>query len=130
MNLGRMLLLSQPVRRGLHHSLLMAFEPTTIYYQNVHGLRTKSVDIAEFVLSAPVLYTYCLTGTWLNSSCYSRDYFPSGYTVYHADHISDNSDVWGGGVLTAIPDDYHSARRSDLESSCCVWVEVRNDQGH
>ncbi len=36
MNLGRILSPRQPVRRGLHHSLLMAFKPTTIYYPNVH----------------------------------------------------------------------------------------------
>ncbi len=122
-----MLLPSKPVRRGLHHSLPMALKPLTIYYQNVHGIRTKSVDIAEFVLCAPLLCTYCFTETWLNSSCCSSDYFPSRYTVYHTDRVSDTGDdVRGGDILTAVPDVSRSARRSDLETNCCTWVELWN----
>ncbi len=105
----------------------MANKTPQIYYRDVHGLRTKSMDVAEFVASSPVQYIYCLTETWFNSYCYSCDYFPLNYTVFRADRVSDNShDVRGGGVLIAVPGVYHSVRRFDLESSdCCIWVQIR-----
>ncbi len=104
----------------------MVFRPIEIYYQNVNGLRTKSVSVSEFVASSIVNYVYCLTETWLNVSCSSCDYFPQSYSVYRNDRVSmTGADVRGGGVLIAVPGHLYSVRRFDLEvDDYCVWVQI------
>ncbi|PNF38084.1 hypothetical protein B7P43_G16078 [Cryptotermes secundus] len=55
-----------------------------IFYQNVRGLRTKSVEICNNVCSFD-FRVICLTETWLNDSFSSSNLFPDTYAVYRSD---------------------------------------------
>ena len=100
-----------------------------IFYQNVRGLRTKSVEIFSNVCSCDYKIV-CLTETWLNESFPSSNFFPETYTVYRSDR--DCSDkLRGGGVLIAISNTVFGVkRRPDLELFPeSVWVEISLSDG-
>ena len=79
-----------------------------IYYQNVRGLRTKSVDFFTSVLTEayPVIV---LTETWLNDTFSNTILIDKRYTVYRKDRsTSTSSKSRGGGVLIAVLNTFQS----------------------
>lgn len=81
-----------------------------MYYQNVSGMRTKSLLFNAF--SSQFNYdVIVITETWLNSDFYSEEFFnPSLYIVYRKDRDSVKTGLnKGGGVLIAVKTSYLSA---------------------
>jgi hypothetical protein len=79
-----------------------------MFYQNVRGLRTKSVEF--FNVCSFDFKIVCLTETWLNESFSSQNFFPEMYTVYRSDrdcHIK----LRGGGVLIAVSEAVFGVKR-------------------
>lgn len=99
---------------------------TALYYQNVRGMRTKSCQFFENVLSNEY-DVLCITETWLNQNFNSADYFSPEYEVYRADRNYDLlSTQYGGGALIAVKKVLPAVRRRDLEIYFeSVWVEMR-----
>lgn len=97
----------------------------SLYYQNVRGIRTKSNQFFENVLTNEY-DVICLTETWLNRNFNSAEYFPREYDVFRADRDYDTLSVkYGGGVLIALRKVFQARRRRDLEVYAeSVWVEV------
>lgn len=103
------------------------------YYQNVRGLRTKTLDLFNNV----VCNNYdvvILSETWLNSSVFDSELFDSRYVVYRRDRETSgfHSAKNGGGVLIAVTKRFSSRRLSQFESKCeDLWVQVEccNDFG-
>jgi hypothetical protein len=95
-----------------------------IFYQNVRGLKTKSIDTFNNVCSFNFKIA-SLTEAWLNESHYSQHFFPEAYTVYRSDRDC-NTKLSGGETLIAISEAVFGVkRRSDLEYfQACVWVEI------
>ncbi|GBO25617.1 hypothetical protein AVEN_206052-1 [Araneus ventricosus] len=74
----------------------------TLFYQNVRGLRTKTV---EFYSSAASVEhdVICVTESWLCEDIDSWHLYDEQYLVYRKDRgSSSNSSRGGGGVLVAI----------------------------
>jgi hypothetical protein len=63
-----------------------------IFYQNVHGLRTKSTEIFNNVCSFDYKII-CLTEMWLNESFSTHNFFPETYTVFVPVEIATTSCV-------------------------------------
>jgi hypothetical protein len=99
-----------------------------IYYQNVRGLRTRTLERYENVCCTGY-NIICLTETWLNDLC-SHDHYILIATVFHSDRASVNK-TRGSGVLIALSSRVRSCKcRYDLEScDGCVWVEIPNFDG-
>ena len=75
---------------------------TTLYYQNVRGLKTK---INHFYINAcsSEFDVICLTETGLSPDVNSAELFGPGYTVFRKDRSFDICDLTrGGGVLIAV----------------------------
>lgn len=74
----------------------------SISYQNVRGLRTKSLDF----FSKSMLCTndiICLTETWLNESFYTSEFFDDNFIVFRKDRDAVASGrERGGGVIVAV----------------------------
>jgi hypothetical protein len=66
-----------------------------IFYHNIHGLGTKSVDI--FNVCSFDFKIICLTDMWLNESLSSQIFFPKVYAVYHSDRGCHTKLHGGGG---------------------------------
>lgn len=103
--------------------------PLDIFYQNVRGLRTKSVEIFDNVCSSD-FKIICLTETWLNESFSNSNFFPETYSIYRSDRNCLDK-LRGGGVLTAVSNTVFGAkRRPDLESfEESVWVQIALSDG-
>lgn len=102
----------------------------TIYYQNVRGLRTKTSDLFNSVLSENY-QVLIFSETWLNDSLSSSEIIDNRYIVYRRDRDSSSSSKSrGGGVLIAVDkcliscilDDERSAREE-------LWVRLRTQNG-
>lgn len=65
-------------------------EVMRVYYQNVHGLRTKTHTFYENLVASNY-DIICLTETWLNSSVFTSKLFGDQYTVYRKDQESSSS---------------------------------------
>ncbi|GBN72531.1 hypothetical protein AVEN_90091-1 [Araneus ventricosus] len=95
-------------------------------YQNVRGLRTKTVEFFSSVAS--VEYdVICVTETWLCEDIDSWHLFDDRYLVYRKDRgSSSNSSRRRGGVLVAIKKCLSSRKLDvpglDLES---IWISVK-----
>lgn len=90
-----------------------------IYYQNVRGLRTKTIDLFNNVICND-FDIIIFTETWLNSSVFDSELFDSRYVVYRRDRESSgfHSKKDGGGVLVAVSARFQSVRLKSLESKC------------
>lgn len=81
-----------------------------IYYQNVRGLRTKSVLFYNEVLLCEH-DIICLTETWLSDDVVSEELFPSEYTVFRSDrNFQLTNHSRGRGVLIASRDGVRVSR--------------------
>lgn len=95
-----------------------------LFYQNVRGLRTKSVEFFSNVVSScfPVII---LTETWLCPDISSNSFFPPNYQVFRHDRDPSCGKQRGGGVLVALHDSIKCKRRLDLELETeSIWLEV------
>lgn len=102
------------------------FTNLKFYYQNVRGLRTKTVDIYNNVVCNN-FDVIVLTETWLNGSVLDRELFDNRYEVYRRDRESSgfHSSRDGGGVLIAVSRRYKSSRLFGYESDCeDLWVRM------
>jgi hypothetical protein len=71
-----------------------------IFHQNVHGLRTKSVEI--FDVCSFDFKMICLMNMWLNESLPSQHFSPKLQTVYHSDRGCHTKLHGGGRALIAV----------------------------
>lgn len=100
--------------------------PLTVYYQNVRGIRTKTLDI-YINSSLSEFDIIVLSETWLRNDILDSELFNNDYFVYRRDRESSgfHSKKTGGGVLIAVSKKYNSYRLSNFESMCeDVWVGV------
>lgn len=75
---------------------------STIYYQNVGGMCSKSSLFSQFLLSScfPV---YVLCETWFHSGVLSSEFFTDNYVVHRCDRSTlTSAKSGGGGVLVAV----------------------------
>lgn len=101
-----------------------------MYYKNVRGLRTKTVDLYNNVVCEN-FDIVIFTETWLNCSVYDSELLDPRYVAYRRDRENSgfHSHKEGGGVLIAVSVKFHSTRLSNLESNCeDLWIsiDVRN----
>ncbi|KAH9636137.1 hypothetical protein HF086_007089, partial [Spodoptera exigua] len=82
-----------------------------VYYQNVRGLRTKTVTFYNSV-SASSSDLVILTETFLNSSVHDAELFPPEYIVLRRDR---QGDVGWGGVLLAVKSSYSVQRITNID---------------
>lgn len=97
-----------------------------VFYQNVRGLRTKTLDFFDAVLteSYPVIIA---TETWLHDAISSSEIFDDRYIVYRNDRSSRTSSrERGGGVLIAVLRSLCSCEIVTSGSSIEeLWVRIR-----
>lgn len=99
-----------------------------IYYQNVRGLRTKTVTLynKSFTVDYDVI---ALTETWLSLHINDEELLNNSYTIFRRDRYSDpNILTVGGGVLIAVKKELIAESvdinlHDDLEIIC---VKVKN----
>lgn len=93
-----------------------------IYYQNVRGLRTKTLPFRLGIMDSG-FDVVAITETWLNGSIYNSELFPAGYDVYRRDRSGVG--VLGGGVLLAVSDKIKSCRLYNLETEGeNLWIKL------
>ncbi|CAH2020528.1 unnamed protein product, partial [Acanthoscelides obtectus] len=74
----------------------------TCYYENVYGLKSKTT-FYNSVLSRDDLELILSSETWLSSSVFDAELFPSNYTIDRSDRkFSTVSAARDGGVLIAV----------------------------
>lgn len=97
----------------------------TIYYQNVRGLRTKTIDFYCNLLrnSFDIIV---LTETWLVDGIYDSELFDSRYVVWRRDRdLSLTGQSLGGGVIIAIRRDLSVIPQPTYQSSAeDLWVTL------
>lgn len=101
----------------------------SIYFQNVRGLKSKTIDILNSVL----VNNYdiiCLCETWLDDSVASSELFDERYTIYRRDRSYDfmykYNKSHGGGVLIAVKKCFLSFEKVHWKSPVeDIWVCVR-----
>jgi len=73
-----------------------------MYYQNVRGLRTKTVQFYNDVIINDY-EVIIITETWLSEGILSEELFPPGYVIHRRDRDSRaTGKTRGGGVLIAV----------------------------
>lgn len=124
---------------------------TSIYYQNVRGLRTK-LDEFQRNMSASGYPIVCLTETWLNDDFNDAEISGGEYLVFRKDRNYNLSNtVRGGGSLIAVSEGLICQRMSEMELSldflediwirillpnnswlyvCCVYISPFNNNGY
>ena len=76
-----------------------------IFYQNVRGLNTKTVDFYNNVCLTENEYDMvAVSETWLSNSVYDNELFPENVLVFKNRNRKDSSQ--GGGVLVAVKKNY------------------------
>jgi hypothetical protein len=94
------------------------------FYQNVRGLRTKSVEGFNNACCLNFKIV-CLTETWLKKSFSRQNIFSEIYTAYGSDRDC-HTKLHGGGASIVVSETVFGAKlRSDLEYfQEYVWVEI------
>lgn len=93
-----------------------------LYYQNVRGIRSKTVAFRLGILSENYDIV-AITETWLNDSVLNAELFPPGYQVFRRDRSTGQSR--GGGVLLAVSNLIQARRLQHLESDGeNLWVKL------
>lgn len=102
----------------------------SIYYQNVRGMKTKTLDIYNTVL----VNNYdiiCLTETWLDDTIMSSELFDERYCVIRRDRDVKfrvrYKKSHGGGVLVAYSKNLTVAFREDWVSEGLedLWLQIK-----
>lgn len=95
------------------------------FYQNVRGLRTKTVHVSNAIKSSTYDFL-CLTETWLCDGIHNAECFGNSYEVYRRDRCARTSDkATGGGVLFAFRNHLQVNRLSHLETDCeDLWLSM------
>lgn len=88
-----------------------SFLYTSIYYQNVRGLRSKTDLFYNNLLNSDN-DIIALTETFLISSVHDAELFPPGYVVLRKDRTEDAG--WGG-VLLAVRNNYSARLITDID---------------
>lgn len=92
------------------------------YYQNVRGLRSKTLDFSNNLLSVE-FDIILLTETWLNSSILDSELVNSGFTIFRRDRGSH-----GGGVMILISERLGARPRLDCQWDQldveCLWITI------
>lgn len=96
-----------------------------IYYQNVRGLKTKTVTFLNAVLSDN-FDLIVITESWLNSSVENSEILDDRYTVFRSDRDYLNTGKSeGGGTLIAVKNTYFSTRAQHLETTLGeLWIRI------
>jgi hypothetical protein len=98
-----------------------------IYYQNVRGLRTKTLEIYESVLGEDY-DLIALTETWLEPGIDNCELFDSRYEVYRKDRDQVGTGMRrGGGVLLAVHKRLSAVRLDQLilaDDVDSLWVRL------
>lgn len=101
---------------------------TSVYYQNVRGLRTKTHDLHK----SSAINNYkiiCLSETWLNNSFYDSEILHDDYTIFRKDRLySLSSTGRGGGCLIAVRKNMTAQRMQEFETQLDfledVWIRI------
>lgn len=103
----------------------MATDRLRIYYQNVRGLRTKTLDFYNGILSVDHDLVL-ITETWLKDSILDSELADNRYSVFRRDRGSH-----GGGVMALCSKRLCARARADWSSDQldleCLWITV---EGH
>jgi Reverse transcriptase (RNA-dependent DNA polymerase) len=97
----------------------------TIYYQNVRGLRTKTLTFLNNCLTNN-FDIICLTETWLTDGIFDHELFDHRYVVYRRDrdYVSQSKKL-GGGVLIAVKSDLNSSHQPAWSSHAeDIWISI------
>lgn len=97
-----------------------------LYYQNVRGLRSKTVEFFNNILCNN-FDVIVLSETWLNGSVFDSELFDKRYVVYRRDRETSgfHPKKDAGGVLIAVSKLIPSRRLQALESNCeDLWVRL------
>lgn len=95
------------------------------YYQNVRGLRTKTYDFKNSVISNDYdLIVLC--ETWLNDNIFNNELFGEQYIVYRGDRdLNSTTKKDGGGCIIAVKSNIVSKRLNDFELNCeDIWLSL------
>lgn len=98
-----------------------------IFYQNVRGIRTKTVSVRNKIL----INNYdiiCFSETWLNSTVFSEELFDDRYVIFRRDRESTKSlSKEGGGVLAAVSKKLIVSRKTEWESDNeDLWLVIKS----
>lgn len=97
----------------------------SIYYQNVRGLRTKTINLYRNVCmnSYDVVI---FTETWLTDGICNSELFDGRYIVWRRDRdYCRTAQTRGGGVLIAVKNDLTVLERCDWRSTAeDIWVTI------
>ena len=104
---------------------------TSIYYQNVRGLRTKTRDCYLNILRNNY-DIICFTETWLLESINSNEIVDERYIVFRNDRYSESTtSKLGGGVLIAIKDKYIVHQLNEMSDEIeDLWIKIRMEKDH
>lgn len=111
----------------LFNFLALKFNGIKLYYQNVRGLRTKTIEFYKNICSSSY-DIIVLTETWLMDGILNGELFDHRYTVHRRDRTNSTKKD-GGGLLIAIRKSLNSTRIMTWASiSEDLWVtfEVKN----
>lgn len=89
-----------------------SMESIEIFYQNVRGLRSKTVTFYNNICAFNSSDVIALTETFLNSSVINTELFPPGYVVFRKDRANEAG--WGG-VLLAVKDTCKAKLVTDID---------------
>lgn len=105
----------------------------TIDYQNLRGLRTRSMTFCSNVLnvSADVVG---VTETWLNDSFFDAEFTDGRFNVFRRDRMyNDTYTTRGGGCLMLVKKEILAVRMTELESNINfvedIWVQFQLPDG-
>ncbi|CAH0727206.1 unnamed protein product, partial [Brenthis ino] len=96
-----------------------------LFYQNVRGIRTKTVEDYQSVLNSNY-DILVFTETWLNNNIISDEFMDGRYNVFRRDRETTNSSRQdGGGVLIAVSKRHKFYRVNSWETSNeDLWVNI------
>lgn len=102
----------------------------SIYYQNVRGIKTKTIDIYNTVLCNNY-DIICLTETWLDDTVMSSEIFDDRYCVLRRDRDAKFRDrykkSYGGGILVAYSKNLQIIYRKEWSSEYLedLWLQIK-----
>lgn len=96
-----------------------------LYYQNVRGLRSKTMDFKLSTLTSEY-DVLCLTETNLQDDIANAEFIDDKYQVFRKDRNLERFGLaCGGGCLVAIRNDIIANREQDLETENEeLWISV------
>jgi hypothetical protein len=105
------------------------FNSLNIYYQNVRGIRTKTLDLYNSILSNN-FDIILLSETWLDDSINCAEIIDDRYMVYRRDRPREfmikYNKSYGGGTLVAVKKSIISEHKPEWQTSIeDLWVRIK-----